>query len=266
MFGKQYRSKPVEDVVRSVEQTDPSFITGFIDDNIAGNKKYSKELFKALIPLHIKWIGQASVNTAEDEELLMLAKKSGCCGLFMGFETVSTQSMGEIGKSQNKINEFKDNIKRLHDHGIIVLGAFVFGLDSDDVDVFKRTVDFIYDAKLDLAQFTNLTPLPGTQLHRKLVSENRIIDTDWRHYDTESVVFKPAQMTPDQLWNGTGWAWNNFYSRGNILRRMLGMKFDIMRLALYIVPLLIMNLGFKKALDFDNVVKNTFFKDPGIRK
>jgi len=264
VFGEQYRLKPVEDVVRSIEITKARF-AGFIDDNICGNKKYSKELFKALIPLHVGWIGQASVNAAEDLELLQLAKKSGCVGLFMGFETLSQGSMGEIGKSQNKIAAFKDNIKRLHDHGIIVLGAFVFGFDSDDVDVFKRTVDFIYDAKLDLAQFTNLTPLPGTQLHKKLAAENRIIDTDWRHYDTESVVFKPAQMTPDQLWNGTGWAWNNFYSRGNILRRMMGMKFDIIRLGMYVVPLLIMNFGFKKVLDFDNVVKNTFFKDPGIR-
>ena len=250
VFGRQYRSKPVEDIVRSIEFMKAGFV-GFIDDNIAGNKKYSKELFKALIPLKIRWAGQSSVNIADDLELLQLAKKSGCTGLFMGFETVSTQSLGEIGTSKNKIEEFKRNVKRLHDHGIVVLGAFVFGFDSDDKDVFKRTVDFIYDAKIDLAQFTNLTPLPGTHLHKKLLSENRIIDTDWRKYDTENVVFKPAQMSVDELQEGSGWAWREFYSRGSIIRRMLGTRFDIIRTALYTVPLIIMNFGFKKVLDFD---------------
>jgi len=257
VFGRQYRSRPVQDIVSSIELLKAGFV-GFVDDNIAGNKKYSKELFKALIPLRIKWAGQSSVNIAEDKELLLLAKKSGCTGLFMGFETISQQSMGEIGKSQNKIEEFKTNIKRLHDYGIVVLGAFVFGFDSDDKDVFKRTVDFIYEAKLDLAQFTILTPLPGTALYKKLLSEGRIISTDWRKYDMENVIFKPAQMSAEELEKGTAWAWREFYSRGSIIRRLLGMKFDILRLVLYTVPLLIINLGFKKALDFNTELKRKF--------
>jgi len=259
VFGNAYRSKPVEDIVRSIEFLKAGFV-GFVDDNIAGNKKYSKELFKALIPLKIKWAGQSSVNIADDLELLKLAKKSGCTGLFVGFETISTQSMGEIGKSQNKIEEFKRNVRRLHDHGIVVLGAFVFGFDSDDKDVFKRTVDFVYGAKLDLVQFSILTPLPETHLHKKLLSENRIIDTDWTKYDMEKVVFRPAQMSAEELQQGNMWAWREFYSRGSIIRRLLGTRFDIIRLALYTVPLVIMNLGFKKALDFNTRLRKKFLK------
>jgi len=265
VFGRQYRSRPVEDVVNSIKAMNTGFI-GFIDDNIAGNKVYSKELFKALIPLKIKWAGQASVNIADDLELLQLAKQSGCIGLFMGFETVSQQSLGEIGTSKNKIDEFKRNVKRLHEHGIIVLGAFVFGFDSDNKDVFKKTVDFIYDARLDLAQFTNLTPLPGTLLHKKLSDENRITDPDWRKYDTENVVFKPAQMSPEELWNGTLWSWKEFYSRGSIIRRILGMRFDIIRLLIYTVPLIIMNFGFKKVLDFDSAARKKLFKKNNAKK
>lgn len=249
VFGKAYRHRPVEDVVRSIEQLDKRFI-GFMDDNITGNRRYSKELFKALSPLKIKWAGQASVNAAEDQELLELAEKSGCVGLFMGFETVSKESMGEIGKSQNKIEEFKANVKRLHEHGIIVMGAFIFGFDSDDRDVFKRTVDFVYDAKIDLAQFSILTPLPGTRLHKKMISENRIIDADWSKYDMGHVVFKPAQMSAEELDEGAAWAWKEFYSRGSILRRVFGMKFDLLKIALYFLPVLTINLSFKKALDF----------------
>lgn len=259
VFGKAYRFKPVEDIIKSIEFLDSGFV-GFIDDNMAGNKKYSKELFKALIPLKIRWAGQSSVNIAEDFELLRLAKKSGCTGLFIGFETIFQQSMGEIGKSQNKIEEFKTNIKRLHDYGIVVLGAFIFGFDSDDKDVFKRTVDFIYDAKLDLVQFSIMTPLPGTVLYKKLSSENRIINTDWSKYDMENVVFKPAQMSVDELQQGNMWAWREFYSRGSIIRRLLGTRFDIIRLALYTIPLIIMNLGFKKALDFNTELKKKLLK------
>ena len=110
----------------------------FIDDNIVGNPKYSKELFNALIPLKIRWVGQSSFNIIRDPELLKAAKKSGCAGLFIGLETISKKACKEIGKVQNDIKEFKVGIKRLHDHGIIVLGAFIFGFDSDDKDVFKR--------------------------------------------------------------------------------------------------------------------------------
>ncbi|MDI9390717.1 MAG: radical SAM protein [Synergistota bacterium] len=249
VFGKAYRHRPVEDVVRSIEHMGKRLV-GFMDDNVAGNRRYSKELFKALAPLKIKWAGQASVNMTEDQELLELAEKSGCVGLFMGFETVSKESMGEIGKSHNKIEEFKANVRRLHDHGIVVLGAFIFGFDSDDRDVFKRTVDFVYGAKIDLAQFSILTPLPGTKFYEKLSSENRIIDTDWSKYDMGHVVFKPAQMSPEELDEGATWAWKEFYSRGSIARRVFGMKFDLFKIALYFLPVLTINLSFKKAIDF----------------
>jgi len=166
----------------------------------------------------------------------------------------------EIGTSKIKIEEFKTNMKRLHDYGIVVLGAFVFGFDSDDKDVFKRTVDFVYDARLDLVQFSILTPLPGTRLHKKLSQENRIINTDWAKYDMENVVFKPAQMSVDELQQGNMWAWREFYSRGSIIRRLLGTRFDIIRIALYTIPLIIMNLGFKKALDFNTKLRKKFLE------
>jgi len=152
--------------------------------------------------------------------LLELAQKSGCVGLFVGLESISEASMKEIGKPQNKIKKFKEGLKILHDHGIMVMGAFIFGFDSDDRDVFKRTLDFALDSKLDLAQFSVLTPLPGTKLYEKLSLENRIIDKDWSKYDFGNAVFRPAQMTAEELEKGNGWAWRQFYSHGSILKRV----------------------------------------------
>jgi len=264
VFGKQYRSKPVEDVIRSVGDSKSGFV-GFIDDNIAGNKRYSKDLFKALAPLKVRWAGQSSVNAAEDPELLDLLKKSGCVGLFMGFETISQGSMGEIGKHQNKIEEFKENVKKMHDHGIVVLGAFVFGFDSDDKDVFKRTLDFVFDSKLDLVQFSILTPLPGTAVFKKLSSEGRIIDTDWSKYDMTRTVFKPALMTADELQKGSMWAWREFYSTGPILKRMTRMDFHFMSSIPYWIVLAIMNFGFKGTLAFNDALNRKFIKEGSER-
>ena len=240
VFGKAYRHRPVEDVVRSIEHMGKRLV-GFMDDNVAGNRRYSKELFKALAPLKIKWAGQASVNMTEDQELLELAEKSGCVGLFMGFETVSKESMGEIGKSHNKIEEFKANVRRLNDHGIVVLGPHIW-LPTATTETFpKRTVDFVYDAKIDLAQFS-ITPCPA--LSFTAYSENRIIDTDWSKYD----IARSLQARPDVA----GRAGRRGYvgvegvllSRP-IVRRVFGMKFDLFKIALYFAGLTI-NLSFKR--------------------
>ncbi|MGB4366735.1 MAG: radical SAM protein, partial [Acetomicrobium sp.] len=250
-FGRTYRHRPIADVIREIEHLEGKFVA-FIDDNIVGNPKYSKELFKALIPYKIRWVGQSSFNIIRDPDLLKAARKSGCAGLFIGLETISEESMQEIGKVQNDIKEFKVGIKRLHDHGIIVLGAFIFGFDSDDKDVFKRTLDFALESKLDLAQFSILTPLPGTRLYEKLSSEDRIINTDWSKYDMGNAVFMPAQMTPEELQKGMGWAWREFYSYGSILKRLFSVNSNLLRHLLYFAPLLVLNMSFKRALDFES--------------
>lgn len=250
-FGRTYRHKPIDHVMREIESLNGKFV-GFVDDNIIGNINYSKELFKALAPQKIRWAGQSSFNIVRDADLLKAAEKSGCVGLFVGFETISENSLREIGKVQNNIKEFKEGIERLHDHGIVVLGAFIFGFDSDDKDVFKRTLDFALESKLDLAQFSILTPLPGTKLYEKLNLERRIFDTDWSRYDMSNAVFKPAQMTPEELDRGNGWVWREFYSYRSILKRLFTMDFDLLKCFLYFAPLLTLNLSFKRALDFES--------------
>jgi len=247
-FGKKYRFRPVKDVVAEIKslvgRSLRSRFIGFLDDNIMGNAKYAKELFRALIPYKLLWASQTSVNVAQDLELLELAAKSGCKGLFVGFESISPSSLREADKPQNKISFYKKAIERFHRFGIFLEGAFIFGFDNDDKSIFEKTVNFIKKVKLDALQFGILTPFPGTRLFSKLSREGRIIDHDWSNYDIANVVFKPKLMTPQELKEGFTWAYQQVYSFPGIFRRLPGMISG--RRWKYLGPLLTLNLAYRR--------------------
>ncbi|MBA7644158.1 Bacteriochlorophyllide d C-12(1)-methyltransferase [subsurface metagenome] len=247
-FGKKYRLRPIKDVVAEIKslvgKSLYSRFIAFLDDNIMGNVKYAKELFRALIPYKLVWVGQASVNVAQDPELLELAANSGCKGLFVGFESISPSSLREADKPQNKISFYKKAIERFHRFGISLEGAFIFGFDNDDKSIFKKTVNFIKKVKLDAVQFGILTPFPGTRLFSKLSREGRIIDHDWSNYDIANVVFKPKLMTPQELKKGFTWAYQHIYSFPGIFRRLSGMISG--KRWRYFGPLLTVNLAYRR--------------------
>ncbi|MCM8828797.1 MAG: B12-binding domain-containing radical SAM protein, partial [Candidatus Omnitrophica bacterium] len=201
-FGRTYRTRPIPDIIREVKLLKNRSVIFFVDDNIAGQKDYARELFNALIPLKVRWFSQASIIIARDAELLKLAAKSGCKALFIGFESIFSDSLKQVGKNINRVNEYKEGIKRLHDHGIGVIGAFIFGFDSDTKDVFDETIDFIEENRIELASFSILTPLPGTRLYKKLDEEKRIFERDWSKYTCGEVVFKPKLLSVEQLQEG----------------------------------------------------------------
>ncbi|MGB9859520.1 MAG: B12-binding domain-containing radical SAM protein, partial [Moorellaceae bacterium] len=218
-FGHQFRFRPVEEVVREVQALEGEVIA-FVDDNIVGHPGYAKRLFKALAPLKIKWFSQGSLNIARDEELLRLAAESGCIGLFIGFESLSPANLQAIGKAVNRVEEYSAAIKKIHEHGIAIEGAFIFGFDEDDESIFERTVKFAQDNRLEAAQFGILTPFPGTPLREQLEREGRIINNDWAEYTISKVVFQPKRMSPETLQKGFNWAWQEFYSLSSISRRL----------------------------------------------
>jgi radical SAM superfamily enzyme YgiQ (UPF0313 family) len=248
LFGRKIRFRPIDKVVEFIkankgkELKERFFV--FLDDNIMGNIRYAKELFKALIPLKIIWMSQSSINVAYDKELLDLASRSGCKALFIGLETVSEEALQEVGKSQNKVKFYQEAIKRFHKFGIFIHGAFMFGMDSHDRNIFKKTVDFVLRTKLDSAQYSILTPLPGTRLYQEMDHEGRIIDRDWSNYDCGHVVFKPKKMTPVELDAGMAWAYIKTLTLPSIFRRLSG-AFSGGRWK-YILPLLAFNLHYRK--------------------
>jgi radical SAM superfamily enzyme YgiQ (UPF0313 family) len=228
-FGGSYRTRPaaeVEEEIRGLRPFEGRFtlknVVFFVDDNIAGKRTHARELLARMVPYQLKWLGQASTAIARNDELLGLCRKSGCMGLLIGFETLSREKLKAVGKSFNSPDDYLDVIRKIHDHGIGISGAFVFGLDGDDEGVFDRTYEFVQKAKLESPYFSILTPYPGTRLYGKLAREGRIIDHDWSNYNTNTVVFRPEGMSPRQLHDGYFQLQNAVHTVPAIVRRFWG--------------------------------------------
>jgi radical SAM superfamily enzyme YgiQ (UPF0313 family) len=228
-FGGRFRNRPQDEVVAELKTLRP--FTGlltlknlvfFVDDNIVSNRAYAREFFTRIADMNLNWFGQASVNIAKDSEILKLCEKSGCTGLFMGFETLSTEAIKSIGKGVNKPGEYLDVARKIHDHGIGIDGSFVFGFDTDDAGVFDRTVEFVIKARLEVVYFSILTPYPGTRLHKRLTAEGRILTGDWDLYDANHVVYQPKTFTPDELLEGYYGALKEAYTIPSICKRLWG--------------------------------------------
>ncbi|HMK52502.1 MAG TPA: radical SAM protein [Thermodesulfobacteriota bacterium] len=218
-FGKTYRCRPVDEVIEEVKRLEGDFLV-FIDDNIAGNRRYAKELFLRLKPLKKQWASQASMTLTRDPELLRLAAESGCVSLFIGVESLSSENLKDVNKSFNQAHQLEEAMKALHDHDIMVLAGFIFGLDHDDEGVFERTLRFCERNRIELPSFFLLTPLPGTALFQRMEAEGRLLHKDWAQYNGATVVFKPRLMTEETLQRGFNWACREGYSWGSIFKRV----------------------------------------------
>jgi radical SAM superfamily enzyme YgiQ (UPF0313 family) len=215
--GGRFRSRPVEEVVAEVAALPRRFFM-FVDDSLTADPDYARALFKALRPLRKPWFSQAALGIADDPELVRLAAESGCIGLFVGLETFSERNLESVNKGFNRVEEYREKIEVLHDHGIGVEAGIVFGFDSDDRSVFRRTLALLDELRIDMIQVSVLTPLPGTPYHEKL--DSRIFDRDWSHYDYHRVVFEPQRMSARELQAGHDWVTREFYRPWRIARRL----------------------------------------------
>jgi len=222
LFGKKIRHVPIENVVRDIKESGSKrFI--FLDDNIIGSPKYAKELFKAIKPLNIKWVGQASVSLlVADDELIQLAADSGCKILFFGIESVSEEQVKAMRKAIKEIDHLEQAFKKIKKMGILIHASMVFGFDSDTKEVFDDTVDFLIKNKICTVSFNVLTPYPGTKTYDDLKKEGRLTTNDWKYYDHNTVVFKPKNMTPYELQMGKVNARKKFYTIPSVIKRMPG--------------------------------------------
>jgi radical SAM superfamily enzyme YgiQ (UPF0313 family) len=228
--GRGYRFRPIPDVIE--EMRGLHGWVGLIDDNIAGKPSRAKELFEAMIPLKLRWVGQADLNMAKDPELMKLAVRSGCHALFMGIESVSQKNLEATHKGPNIGLNMSEAIRKIHRAGIGIIGSFVLGLDEDDPSVFAKTLRFAIDNKLVAAQFSVLTPFPGTEMHRQLEAEGRILSKDWTKYTMSSVVYQPKHMSPKELAEGRERVLREFYSISSIMARNMTCRRLLPRLAL----------------------------------
>jgi len=219
-FGRSFRHRPVAEVISELEAL-PEKRWMFLDDNLTGNFRYARELFQAMIPLGIEWGAQSSIHLTRNSEMMDLYAEAGGKYVFIGLESISAAALDSVQKGWNHPEKYAEGIELLHRRGIAVLGSFIFGLDGDDIGVFRRTVDFVNEAKVDAVLYNILTPFPGTEFFNRMKSAGRIHDFDWTHYDCCHSVIRPALMTSEELQKGWQWANRETYRWSNMLRRLV---------------------------------------------
>ncbi len=233
MFGHKYRFRSKDRVIEELKHhrsTESDWVF-FYDDNFTANPKRSKELLHTMIEekLTPHWTAQVRVEVAKDPELLDLMKRSGCHTVYIGFESINPETLKAYNKKQS-LEDIEKCIKILHQNGIRIHGMFVFGSDEDTIDTIEETVKFAKKNRLESVQFLILTPLPGTKLYYDFKRDDRIISEDWSLYDAHHVVFKPKRMTYYELQSETLRATKNFYSIGEMVRRLF--SFDLFNVSI----------------------------------
>lgn len=239
IFGSRVRHLPVASVVRDIVDSAGRYFI-FLDDNIIGDARYARELFRAIAPLGIRWVGQASLSFVKDTELLQLASDSGCVGLFFGLESVSESQLKTMRKSIKAIEGIREAIRKVKSFGIYLHASVIFGFDSDTPATFPETLDFLERNRISSASINVLTPYPGTAVFRQLREQGRLLTEDWTYYDHSTTVFRPKNMSALELQAGRLWVLREFSRPAAMLRRLPAhLDHPLLHLAL--------NLGFQAA-------------------
>lgn len=224
----------------------------FLDDHLLGNRRLAAELFEGMSGMNRVFQGAATVQSILESDLIEKAADAGLRSLFVGFETFSPQNLKQSNKMQNLKQDYERAARRLHELGIMINGSFVFGLDNDHADVFKRTVDWGIENAITTATYHVLTPYPGTRLYQQMEQEGRILTRNWDLYDTRHVVYQTKAMHAEELEKGYLWAYKHFYKWNNILTASLSHN----RLTHQLKHLFYTG-GWKKFESFWSVVINT---------
>lgn len=219
-----FAALPVKRVIEEIDRTEGGCfqrrIILFWDDNLIGNPLWAKKLFREMIPLKKKWLAQLTLTITKDRELVRLAAKSGCKGLFVGLESFNYLSLKNCNKNHNIVESYKEGIKLLHDYGIHIYAGIMFGFDDDRKDIFEITLDKSIELGIDNVSPKMVVPYPNTPLFEKLNNENRIIHTDWSKYNGLHAVYRPRHMTTEELEEGFDWFNREFHSYSSIARRL----------------------------------------------
>jgi len=201
-YKQKYYRRPIEDVVEDIKQSGKKYFF-FVDDNIVADEAYAIALFKALIPLKIKWSGQGSLTMARNEELLQVMKDSGCMVILIGYESMNIDNLIQMGKQWTVNMGERDALtEKIHSYGIGIYATFVFGNEGDKEEVFEESLAFSMKHKFFFVAFNHLLPFPGTRLHDRLLDEDRLHEDEWwlkDGYKYGDIPYDPIGWTPDGL-------------------------------------------------------------------
>ena len=235
--GARYRMRSIGDVVREFRLIREELVL-VVDDNLVGTRPEhiarAKDLFRAMAQANLrkKWVAQATINFADDEELLTLAAQAGCRGVFIGFESPALEGLSELGKKFNlrKGRDFRVSVRRIQRHGILVVGSFIIGLDVDEPGIGKHIAEVASRYGVEILNALFLTPLPGTRLWDQMKAEGCIaLDTfpeDWKYYTLTFPVARHKHLSLDGISDEMLSCDRIFYSIPRILRRVWGNLWD----------------------------------------
>jgi radical SAM superfamily enzyme YgiQ (UPF0313 family) len=218
--GRSFYTQRVDDALAEIARL-PGRHLYFLDDHLLGDRRFAAALFDGLGGMNRLFQGAATVDSILHGTLIERAARAGLRSIFVGFETLTAGNLARANKRQNLGRDYRAVTRRLHDLGIMINGSFVFGMDDDDEDVFRRTVDWAIEQGLTTSTFHIQTPYPGTKLFARMEAECRILTRDWDLYDTRHVIYRPARLTPRALEDGYAWAYREFYRWASIARASL---------------------------------------------
>lgn len=215
--GKTFYTQVVDDALAEIDRL-PGKHLYFLDDHLLGNSKFAGELFEGMKGMNRVFQAAATIDSILRGNLIEKAAEAGLRSLFVGFETFSPENLKQSNKKQNLEKDYIKAVNRLHSLGIMINGSFVFGLDEDDKDVFKRTVEWGVKNAITTSTYHILTPYPGTGLFKDMEKQGRILTRNWDMYDTRSVVYQTKNITAEELKKGYDWSYKEFYSWSNIIK------------------------------------------------
>ena len=222
MQGTNIRLRPIENIVEEIRSMKQKFFF-FTEPSLTLAPEHTKKLFQEIKGLNKKFTCYGHTDVLnKDEELLKLSVDAGCIAWWIDFESISQKTIDSLNKNTNKIKDYASVVKKIHDHGAAAIGTFIFGLDTDTLDVFDKTNEALKKWEVDAIEVNILCPFPGTPLFNKFEKENRILTRDWSKYDEWNIVFKPKNMTPEELWEKSRWLAKEYYSFPNFLRKIIG--------------------------------------------
>lgn len=218
--GRGFYTQRVDDALAEIARL-PGRHLYFLDDHLLGDTRFARALFDGMHGMNRLFQGAATVDSILRGNLIEQAAAAGLRSIFVGFETLTPGNLVRSNKRQNLGRDYRAVADRLHALGIMINGSFVFGMDDDEEDVFRRTVDWAIESGLTTATFHIQTPYPGTKLYARMEAEKRLTSRNWDLYDTRHVVYQPARLTPAALEKGYQWAYHEFYRWSSISRASL---------------------------------------------
>lgn len=226
-----------EDIVFEELKAAKEKIIFFVDDNLFYDKSSAMSLFRKIAPLKKRWACQISIDAARDDALLTEMKKSGCFLVLIGFESLNAKSLEEMNKKANTALDYEEILKRLRRHRLMVYATFVLGCDSDNADVFDRTLQFAVKNNIAVTNFNPLIPMPGTRVYERMEKEGRLLYKKWwlsDSYRYGETAFMPKNMSPEQLRDGCLKMRTSFYSAGCILKRLFASPINFIPLNFFV--------------------------------